>query len=285
MNSLRIGAYILRPYARTENHIKDIKEAMIDFIVSMNYDTKTLDLFEKYSIGAILSDVLPHWWGSEGEKSGEMENNCPLEKYETSLDKYVHHNAVWGIDLGDEISSKDFGYVQKIVSLFKEKNTLPFPYTNLYPNYGTYATCNENERKKQWGCETYREYIEKYCETVPLDYVCFDHYPYSCENTDLYLENLSVVSDACKKYGKDMWVVGQVSSSDDKKIISLEQMRFQILNAIRYGAKTFIWACYTGGWWHNHPISENGEKTIAYENMKKANAEAKEYYEAKKCEL
>lgn len=276
MNSLKIGAYILRPYARTENHIKDIKDAMIDFIVSMNYDIKTLDIFKKYSIGAILSDVLPHWWGGEGENSGEMKNKNPLAKYEMALDEYIHHPSVWGIDMGDEISSEDFSHLSEIVSLFKAKNIAPFPYTNLYANYGVYATSGEDERMRQWGCRTYREYIEKYCETVPLDYVCFDHYPYSCENTDLYLENLSIVSDLCSKYGKDMWVVGQVSSSDEEKVISLEQMRFQITNAVKYGAKTFIWACYTGGWWHNHPISENGEKTSVYESLKTVNAEAKE---------
>ncbi len=278
-NKFNIGAYILRPYARTEIHIKDIKDAMIDFIVSLDYDKKTLDMLSEHSIFAILTGVLPNWWGGDGEKSGEMEKSCPLEKYKTALDEYVHHSAVWGIDMGDEISSKDFPYLEKIVNLFETKNITPFPYTNLYANYGVYATSDESERQRQWGCKTYREYIEKYCQTVPLDYVCFDHYPYSCENTDLYLENLSIVSDACKKYGKEMWVVGQVSSSDKKKVISLEQMRFQILNAIKYGAKTFMWACYTGGWWHNHPISQTGEKTSLYEDLKRVNAEAKEFFE------
>lgn len=271
-----IGAYILKPYARSENHIKDIKDAMIDFIVSMDYDKKTLDLFEKYSIGAVLSGVFPHWWGSEGERSGEMEKHCPIKKYEKAADEYVHHSAIWGIDIGDEISSKDFEHLGKIVSQIKEKNLTPFPYTNLYPNYGTYARCTNEERKRQWGCASYEEYIEKYCERVPLDYVCFDHYPYCGKGTDLYLENLAIVSDACKRHGKDMWVVGQVSSLDEGKFITEEQMRFQIFNAIEYGAKTFMWACYTGGWWHNHPISESGEKTEVYENMKRVNVAALE---------
>ena len=43
-----IGAYILRPYARSEEHIRDIKNAHIDFMISMDCHKPTLDLFEKY---------------------------------------------------------------------------------------------------------------------------------------------------------------------------------------------------------------------------------------------
>ena len=51
---LNIGAYILQPYARTEKHIKEIRECGIDMIVDMGYDLKALDLFYKYGLGAIV---------------------------------------------------------------------------------------------------------------------------------------------------------------------------------------------------------------------------------------
>ena len=52
-NKLTIGTYILRRYARTEQHIKDIADCGIDFVVSMEDDKPALDLFEKYGITEI----------------------------------------------------------------------------------------------------------------------------------------------------------------------------------------------------------------------------------------
>ena len=66
---LNIGAYILQPYARSEAHIKDIADCGIDFIVCMQDDRAALDLFEKYGVGAILTWVVPGWWGGDGSKA------------------------------------------------------------------------------------------------------------------------------------------------------------------------------------------------------------------------
>ena len=119
--NLYIGAYILNKHARTEKHIKQIKKANIDFITSIDYNDKTtLDLFEKYSLGAIVNGVFPSWWGSDGEKSGQMEFINPPEIYKKNIENYSHHNAVWGIDIGDEISSADFYYVNRIFETHKE---------------------------------------------------------------------------------------------------------------------------------------------------------------------
>ena len=46
-NRLNIGAYILQPYARTEQHIKDLAESGVEFMVCMGDDRPALDLFEK----------------------------------------------------------------------------------------------------------------------------------------------------------------------------------------------------------------------------------------------
>ncbi len=75
---LNIGAYLLAPYARTEAHIKDIADAYVDFIVCMDNDRAALDLLEKYGIGAIVSGVLPSWWGGDGSNAGKMREQNPM---------------------------------------------------------------------------------------------------------------------------------------------------------------------------------------------------------------
>ncbi len=63
---LNIGTYILQPYARSEAHIKDLVDSGIDFVIGMDYDVPTLNLFKKYGIGAVVSGVVPGWWGGDG---------------------------------------------------------------------------------------------------------------------------------------------------------------------------------------------------------------------------
>ena len=42
-NRLNIGVYHLRPYARTEAHIKDLADCGIDFVICMEDDRPALD--------------------------------------------------------------------------------------------------------------------------------------------------------------------------------------------------------------------------------------------------
>ena len=58
-NRLNIGTYFLRPYACSEAHVKDLADCGIDFVVCMQNDPKTLDLFTKYNVGAIVTGILP----------------------------------------------------------------------------------------------------------------------------------------------------------------------------------------------------------------------------------
>ena len=79
-----IGTYILQPYARTEAHIRDLADCGIDVVMCMQSDRKALDLFAKYGVGAVVNDVLPGWWGGNGEKSGMMHTVNTPDKYEAA---------------------------------------------------------------------------------------------------------------------------------------------------------------------------------------------------------
>ena len=89
----------------------------------------------------------------------------------------------------------------------------------------------------------------------------------------LAYENLRIVSDACLKTGRDLWIILQVNSLYPEKWISEDQLRFQAFSAMAFGARNICWACYTAGWWHNQVLDENGNKTEQYDKLKKVNAE------------
>ncbi len=269
---LNIGVYHLREYARTEDHVRDLRDCGIDFVICMNYDKPTLDLFEKYGVGAIVSGIVPGWWGGDGDNAGKMAAANPLEKYDEAAAKFTDHPAIWGIDAGDEPSALDFPHYGKVMRRMENLFPNQFAYLNLYPNYASVSQNNAAETVNQLGTPTYAEHIDKYCEFVGEDYLCYDFYMYSASVTGAY-ENLRIVADACRMTGRSMWIVLQVNSNNPAKWISENQLRFQAFSSMAFGAENITWACYTAGWWHNQVVDEHGEKTEQYDKLKKVNAE------------
>ena len=267
---LNIGVYHLREYARTEQHIKDLSDCGIDFVICLDNDRPTLDLFAKYGIGAIVSGVVPGWWGGDGYNAGTMAAANPLPVYDDCAAKFADHPAIWGIDIGDEPSALDFPHYGKVYDRVNILFPKQFPYLNLYPNYASVAENNAQQTVNQLGTATYAEHIEQYCRYVPADYLCYDFYLYAINVPKAY-ENLRVVADACT--GRSMWIVLQVNSNREAEWIPENGLRFQAYTAMAFGAENITWACYTAGWWHNQVLDDRGEKTEQYDKLKAVNAE------------
>ncbi len=269
---LNIGVYHLRPYARTEAHIKDLADCGIDFVVCMDDDRSALDLFHKYGVGAIVSGIVPGWWGGDGDNAGKLAETNPMETYETAAKAFTDHPAIWGIDVGDEPSALDFPYYGRVMDYVDRAFPNQFAYLNLYPNYASVSQNNAQETVNQLGTATYPEHIQKYCENVPVDYICYDFYLYSINVTKHY-ENLRVVADACRNTGRSMWIVLQVNSNKPAEWMSENNLRFQAYTSMAFGTENIIWACYTAGWWHNQVLDGEGNKTQQYDKLRKVNAE------------
>jgi hypothetical protein len=269
---LNIGTYILEPYARSEANVKALADCGIDFVTCMDYDPDALKLFAKYGVGASVRGILPGWWGGDGDNAGNLEKAIPLAALEEARKKFTDMPAIWGIDCGDEPSALDFGYYGKLIDYVDHAFEHQFPYLNLYPNYASVAQNSASARVSQLGTPTYAEHIAQYVEKVPTDYVCYDHYMYSCNIPGAY-ENLRIVADACRASKRSLWIVLQCNSSDPKVWMSENMLRHQAYSAMAFGAETIIWACWTAGWWHNQILDDKGEKTIEYDRLKDVNAE------------
>ena len=270
---INIGAYYLKKYARTEDHIRDIHNCGIDFIVGIDNDINTLDLFHKYKIGAIVTGVLPSWGGIDGRYAGQLKRYNPINTYKSGIRKFKNHKAIWGIDIGDEPSALDFSYYNEVFRLVKDSCPNQFPYLNLYPNYASVARNTSAQTQNQLGTASYKDYIKQYCENITsADYICYDFYVYSIAVPNMY-NNLIIVSDAALKYKKSMWVVLQVNSAKKDIWITENQLRFQAYSAMAFGAENIIWGCYTGGWWYNNVLDSVGNKTQQYDKLKIVNKE------------
>ena len=279
-SKLLIGAYRLQENARTEAHVKAIRDCGIDFIVGLPVTAReTLDLFAKYGVGAIVSDVVPGWWGGKGEAGTMREVNTP-DKYAAGAAAFQDHPAVWGVDIGDEPSALDFPYYGEVVRQLK--GALPgMPlYLNLYPNYATVSQNTEELTRSQLGTETYAEHIEAYCRDVPLDYISYDFYVYTGPAefqgfvARMY-DNFLDVAGACRRTGRSFWYIPQVNSRPGFQPLSENRLRFQANVALGFGAEAITWACWCKGWWDNNVLDKEGNQTEQYEKLKKVNAELK----------
>ncbi len=262
----------MAPYARDERHVREVKECGIDFVVCMENDRPALDRMHRYGVGAIVTQILPGWWGGDGDNAGKMAEMNPISGYEAAADTFEDHPAIWGIDAGDEPSALDFPYYGRVMDLVDRSFPHQFAYLNLYPNYASVAVNTAHETVNQLGTATYAEHIAQYCQHVGTDYICYDFYMYSASVEGAY-ENLRIVSDACLRTGRSMWIVLQVNSNREAEWITENQLRFQAYSAMAFGAENIIWGCYTAGWWYNQVLDEKGEKTEQYDKLKKINAE------------
>jgi len=270
--ALKIGAYYLAPYASTPEHVRDLAQCGIDVVVNMRNDRAALDLLAQNGVGAIVSGIVPGWFGGDGSNAGTMGEKNPLSKYELAADTFEDHPAIIGIDAGDEPSSLDFQHYGKVIDAIHRCFQGKFAYLNIYPSYAVKGSNTAAEIAAQLSTSSYGEYIERYVRNVNTPYICFDYYLYSASLSGLY-ETMTTVSRACRKYGRHMWTVLQVNSHQPEVFISESQLRFQAGCALAFGAETIIWACYCAGWWHNHVLDRQGNKTPQYDKLKAVNAQ------------
>ena len=279
-SKLRIGAYFLRTQnGVTDEHVRDLKECGIDFVYD-RFNAKAsrteYDLYAKYGIGAVATWVIP----GKPKVPGTMEEKVPLAVYEEVSGKFRAakrmHRVIEAIAIGDEPSALDFPYMGKAIESARRAFPECMIYLNLYPSYAFKSENTAEQTLAQLGAASYREYIDKYCQNIPLDYISYDFYLYSRENEDFiakYYDNLLVVADACRRTNRSLWFVPQVNSCVSNLWISSNMLRFQANSAMAFGAESIAWACYAPGWWNKNVLTPEGKKTQQYEKLKTVNAE------------
>ena len=279
---LLLGTYILDTYARTERHVKELKECEIDLVVCLRDPSRELlDLLQKYGIGCVQSGVVPGWWGGDGDNAGTMAVKNPISKYVQGAARFVDHPAVWMIDVGDEPSAQDFDHYGRVCAETERLFPHQLPYLNLYPNYASVAENTGSQVVNQLGTRTYAEHIEEYVKKVGLPYISYDFYVYPLGDNGLPLmyDNYRIVADACRRTGRDLWFIPQCNGRNPEDFTSANMMRFQAYTALAYGAAAINWACWTAGWWHNFILDSEGNKTEQYAKLQTVNRELRRFGE------
>ena len=275
-SKILIGTYCF--YNTSEERFQWLKDAGIDFVVAAPYNMEVLDLFSKYDIGAFIS-YLPGWYGGDGSNGGTLVEQRPSGVYDSYAENFVDHPAIWAVDVGDEPSSLDFPHFGVLIDEAKELFPNQLVYLNLYPIYADVD---------QQGVETYEEYIQIYADNVDTDYISFDFYDIwdrdriktgSNQFMLRHVENLRIVSKACKEKDIDMWTVIQANALSDKPLdyLTTEQLNSQLYSCLAFGSQVINWACWENGWYDTdtNMITYSGERTPVYYRVKEVNANIK----------
>ncbi len=278
-SKIQIGTYCL--YNTSEERIKWLNEAGIDFVAGAPYNHDVLDLFSKYEIGAFIS-YLPGWYGGDGSNAGGFASAVPSGAYDSYAANFVDHPAIWAVDVGDEPSALDFPHYGVMIDEAKELFPNQLVYLNIYP-----LEANENQQ----GCTTYEEYIQIYVDNIDTDYLSFDFYDIRELQVDndrnntselfmlRHVENLRIVAEACREKGIDMYTVMQAGaySYKDLDYITVKQLNSQLYTALAFGSQLINWACWESGWFdpNTNMIDYAGNRTPAYYNVQQVNSNIK----------
>lgn len=259
-----IGAFYFNQNLWNEESVRQLSEMGVDFLLAVTPNEELFALCEKYRIG-ILESVFPSWWGGDGDNAGGYAKAVPEGTLVARQAQRSKSSANWGDYLVDEPNAKDFAHIDKICKEYSRIWPDDLPFINLYPNYASIPKNTADETVSQLGTATYYEHIERYVREIDLPYICFDYYPFTGV-FDHYLENLDITAAACRRTGKELWVIIQTGAWKAEKQIFEYQLRWQAMLCLAYGARSIMHASYCKGWWDvtTACVDADGKKNPMY---------------------
>lgn len=188
---------------------------------------------------------------------------------------YRKHPAQVGDHGCDEPNASAFVLINEFEQAYREALPGQFLFNNLFPD-GT--------MKGLLGAGSYREYVDRWADTVKSDYISLDHYPFY--STALLnrigfrftLNTYDRIGDACRRTGRDFWIYTQTQGDWFAHLylrVTYEQVKWQVYAALCYGARSIIQVAYTPVWGNDAygMIDKNGGLTEQYLYAKRINAE------------
>ena len=167
----------------------------------------------------------------------------------------------------DEPGASAYPRIRAMVDSVKKYRPDLDMHINLFPNY---AMCGKPEMS-QLECDSYDEYLEKYCEILGDCPLSVDSYDIIIGmdnqqriNEMRYYLNLIQCREACDKYGVELhFIVNSNQLRTFTTIPTMNNLMLQAFTVIASGARTLSWFTYFGR--NNYcyaPVDDNGDEDI-----------------------
>ncbi|MGN6494327.1 MAG: hypothetical protein ACTHLE_20215 [Agriterribacter sp.] len=195
------------------------------------------------------------------------------------VNTYKDHPALAGYYIMDEPDTARLQWCADTYHKILQADPTKMAHVNLFPVYALGG---------QLGNINYeREYVERWIEMVGprnLEYLSFDHYPFSSKGTfrESYYHNLDIIRRAGLKYNiktsaylQSMGIPGAFKRPNEN------ELRYNVYSMLAYGIKQPVWFTYwtpTGQGEKFLPavIDSNGNKTDLYLPFQQLNKEMKQ---------
>lgn len=195
------------------------------------------------------------------------------------VNTYKHHPALAGYYIMDEPNTARLQWCADTYHTISKADPTKMAHVNLFPVYALGGPLNNINYEK--------EYVERWIEMVgpdKLEYLSFDHYPFSAKGTfrESYYDNLDIIRRAGLKYNiktsaylQSMGIPGAFKRPDEN------ELRYNVYSMLAYGIKYPVWFTYwtpTGQGEKFLPaiIDSNGNKTDLYLPFQQLNKEMKQ---------
>ncbi|ROI07152.1 hypothetical protein EGH90_07200 [Kaistella haifensis] len=189
------------------------------------------------------------------------------------INKIKDHPAFYGSFISDEPTAEHFPMLRWRILGIKEYDKKRAFYVNLLPNYAS---------KEQLGTDSYMDYLEKFLQTVPVEFFSFDYYPIKNNKVEAsWYQNLENIRDVSIKYNKPFWGYANSTVFHDYKQPTLGGLKLQQFGNLLYGAKGLQYFTY---WtlekeyrvknnFQYSIVDEDARPTPTYDLVKKVNTQ------------
>lgn len=271
---------------------KYAKEAGLDFVIDTELTTEILDEYYENGVGVIAAGYnLPALYGDITDSQ--------LTKWENiDIFAYKNHPAIWGDDLIDEPTAKCFDKISVAVDKYNKTFENKIALVNLFPIYANQEQLGEKtditlknqilglNNDMTWdGVDSYKKHISDYINTVNMDYICADIYPYHSKTDkngkeikstyNLYLRNLDILGEAARETGRNLWIITQAAGqtkngcpeNSNRWCDEVSDISQQAYASLSFGARCIIHGEFANkGWWDidSHMIGKDGTPTDTY---------------------
>lgn len=244
-DKINIGVFAFTKAISDDAHMSDFKDEFGgDFILFGSNSTTFYKMCDKHQVGFLCSgkNLSRYTYGNAPEKLDPTSFADIEAKLAAYNDNYAY---LWADDVFDEANATYFDWMAGALSRYNNKFSDRFIFYNLHPVAPVGFTNGH-------GAANYRDYISQYIKKIDTDYISFDIYPFDNQFTGMnpyYLENLDIVSSACRESGRDFWIITQAGANETKYTLNEAQVAWQTYTSLAFGAKTVIYGCYTPCWW------------------------------------
>lgn len=259
---------IMASYAFYDDYMTDrqfalVREAGFN-IINKRHGYPGLDTCLKYAAKHGLYVMIAPW------------NMSKLEAVEETVARYKDNPAAWGYNIADEPNADQFDNLAAIVAKLEQLDPGKNSFINLFPDAG----------KKHLHAPDYRDYVERYVETVNPPFISFDHYPVRYDKKrgiyvdDGFYKTIGIVADVARESGRPFW--SYVLSVKHFIYPKPEEahIRFQVFAALAYGARGLSYFTYIlpdfdkgKGEFTDAPIDLQGNPTDVWEMVRNVNEE------------